>query len=243
VQVVFIDLERIFEFAISQKSVVDENTGLPVADRFVNEHRRNGRIHTAGKPANDTVVRPDRLTYLFDLFLYEACRSPIGRAFADVEEEISKNLFAQRRVRDLRMELDAIDAAFVVLHRRDNFAGGCGLLETGGKFCDVIAMAHPNVELKGKFVEQQGLAAEYLCLCMPVFTACGRFGPAAEIDGNELHPVADAQDRRIDLLVEISRNARRPSSVTLDGPPERITPFGRRSAMTSAARVKGWISQ
>ena len=84
-QVVFIKLKRVFKLAITQQAVIDENTRLPLADRLVHEHRRDGRIDAARQSANDIALGPDSLADLFDLFLNKLSRCPIAFAVANFE--------------------------------------------------------------------------------------------------------------------------------------------------------------
>ena len=69
-----------------------------------------------------------------------------------------------------------------------------------------------------------------------------RLDHAPELVREELQPVADAEHRHAELehaRVELGA----PCSNTLEGPPERITPAGRKRSAAAASRVPGWISQ
>ena len=65
---------------------------------------------------------------------------------------------------------------------------------------------------------------------------------AAELRRHGLLAVADAEHRHAGLEDRL-RRARRASSVTEAGPPERMTPLGFISLKASAADWKGTISQ
>ena len=78
----------------------------------MNKHRRHGRIDAARQTADDIAGRPDGLADLFDLFFDKLRRRPVAFAMANIEEEISQYLFAKRRMRNLRVKLDAVNAAF-----------------------------------------------------------------------------------------------------------------------------------
>src|SRR5688572_24531603 len=99
-QIVFVNLQRVFKFSITEEPVVDENAVLAFSDRLVDHRRRDSRIDAAGKPANNLVVRPDGGADLLNLVLYETGRRPIAFAFANVEEEVTKHFLTQRRVRN-----------------------------------------------------------------------------------------------------------------------------------------------
>ena len=64
-----------------------------------------------------------------------------------------KYLFAQRRVRDLRMKLDAVNTACRVFDSGDDIAGRRGCLKAVGQTGHMVAVAHPDVEFEREFVE------------------------------------------------------------------------------------------
>src|SRR5690606_14875103 len=99
--------------------------------------------------------------------------------------------------------LNAVDAALVVFDSGHDIAGGCRLVKALGKFGDVVAVAHPNVELKGHFGKQLGLTAKHLERCMAILAAFGGLAFASEIDGDKLHSVTDAQDGAIHPVIKI----------------------------------------
>src|SRR3954469_532365 len=121
-QIVAIHLERVFELAISEQSVINEDTGLSLAYGFVNEHCGYRGIDSARESADHVVIPAHGSAYCLDLFRDKAGRSPVASASADAEKEIPKYLFAKWRVADLGVELDAIDTAFRVLDSGYDFA-------------------------------------------------------------------------------------------------------------------------
>src|SRR5438046_8959193 len=104
-QIVFVDLQRVFKFAITQQPVVDEDAALPFADRFMDKHGRDRGIDAARKAADDISIRGDCLADLFDLFADETRRRPVAFAAAYIEEIITQYFLAERRVGDLWMKL------------------------------------------------------------------------------------------------------------------------------------------
>ena len=98
-----------------EQAVIDEDAGELVADRAVDQRRRDRRVHAAGESADDALVGADQLADPGDLGLDEVARRPVGRAAADLEEEVGEDLAAARRVRHLGMELHAEDRPLVVL--------------------------------------------------------------------------------------------------------------------------------
>ncbi len=152
-KVVFVDLKRVLELAKTQQAVIDEDAGLPRTDCLVYQHRRDGRIDTARQTADNIVRGADNITNLLDLFFYKLGRRPVAFAPADVEQEITKNFFAKRRVRHLWVKLDAVNATFFALYRRDNFTGRSGCLKAIRQTGDVVAVAHPDIEFERQFAE------------------------------------------------------------------------------------------
>ena len=84
-QIILIRLECILEFAKAKQSVINEYTMLPLADRFVDQDRRDGRIYPARKSADDSIVRADRFADLFDLFANKTRRRPVAFASANIK--------------------------------------------------------------------------------------------------------------------------------------------------------------
>ncbi|MCV6003741.1 hypothetical protein OFO99_30325, partial [Escherichia coli] len=79
------------------------------------------------------------------------------------------------------MKLDAINIAFGTFHCGYDVAGRGGLAKSGRQFDNVVAMAHPDIEFKRQFIEEQRFAAQHFQFGMAVFAAFGGFGAAAEI--------------------------------------------------------------
>ena len=51
-------LLNLVRLVVAQQPVVDEDAGEPVADRAMDQHRRDGRIDAARQPAHDLAAAP-----------------------------------------------------------------------------------------------------------------------------------------------------------------------------------------
>src|SRR5689334_1153288 len=126
---------------------------LAAAYRLVDKHRRDGRIDTARKTANNVARRPDRLQYLIRLFPDKLRRRPIALAVAYLKEKVPEYFFAEWRVCNFRMKLNAINAALGVLEGRRKVPGSCRRPKSIGRTRDMIAMAHPDIEFERQLVK------------------------------------------------------------------------------------------
>ena len=123
---------------------VHEDAGQLVAHRTVHQRRRHRRVHAAREPADHLRVA-HLLTDPLHRFGHEGPRSPVGPAAADAEEEVLDDLPAARGVRDLGVELDAVEGAGAGAEGRDGKVGGGGEgHEAGGRLVDVVAVRAPD---------------------------------------------------------------------------------------------------
>src|SRR5688572_15166753 len=101
---------------------------------------------------------------------------------------------ANRRVRDLGMELDGENGKRLVLDRRDGTRGSLG---EGNKIVrdgfDLVAMTHPNVKAVGDS-GQQIAGLNHLAASATEFAGRNIFHFPAQNLAGELHPIADAKD-------------------------------------------------
>ena len=136
----------------AQQPVVDEDAGQPVADRAVDDERRDGAVDAAGQPA-DRPGLADLRAHPVDLLLDDVGRGPGGRAVAGLEEEPLQEVGAEGRVHDLGVELDGVEPAGAALHRGDRRAGRLGRDgEAVRRAGDRVAVAHP-ADLGGQVAE------------------------------------------------------------------------------------------
>ena len=167
-----------------------------LADGAVQQHGGNRGVHAARKPQHDLVVS-DLLAQFADGRLDEALRRPRLCAAADAHDEIPEQLHAVGRVVDLRMELDgprrfALDAVggHVHLGRRSHDAVAVG--HAG----DRVTVRHPHLRGAGQSLHAPVVGFDYGEHRPSVFTARGGRHLAAEVLGEVLRAVADAQQRQ-----------------------------------------------
>ena len=157
--VLFERFTDLFALVLAKEAVVDEDAGELLADGAVDERGGHGGVDAAGEAENDFFVT-DLLADLRDGFGDVVAHDPVGGALADVEHEAVEHFAAFERVRHLRMELDGIEALFLVAHAGDR-AGGRGAhdLEARGKLGNLVAVAHPDLEHAVAFLGAEVLNA------------------------------------------------------------------------------------
>src|SRR5207244_4361499 len=131
----------------------------------------------------------------------EVAGGPIAAAAADAVEEVLDDLLALGRVHDLRVELEGDDLARVVAHRGNRRVLGVGKrAEAWRHLDDAVAMRHPYRQRRIDAGEDWRLVFVLLDVGMAVLALVGRRDLAAELMGEQLHAVADAEDGQ--LLLE-----------------------------------------
>src|SRR5690606_12579835 len=108
------DADDLLGLALAEKTVVHEDAGEPVADGAMADEGRDRGIDAAREPADGLLVRADLRADLCDGFLGEGGGRPGRLELGDVEEEGAEDVETARGVRDLRVELEAVDAPLVV---------------------------------------------------------------------------------------------------------------------------------
>ena len=111
-------LDHLLGLVLAQEAVVDEDAGELVADGLVHEEGGHRRVDAARERAEDAFV-PDRGPDERDLLLDHRGRRPRRRHVRDLVQEVLEDLLAMRRVHDLGVELDAIQAPLAVLEGGD----------------------------------------------------------------------------------------------------------------------------
>ena len=208
--------------------MVDEDAGQLVADRLVDQHRRDRGIDAA-RQAADHPALADLVADLGDLGRAELGHRPVAGEAADVADEIGDQLAAVGGVDHLGMELDAVEAALLVGGRREGRAVGRRRRRgsPAGMRLDLVAMAHPHLVAlarRPQAVEQRGNR--------PVISMKARpnslWSPAAtrppSCSAISLLAVADAEHRhaRLEQMLPAARGLS--SKVTEAGPPDRMMP-------------------
>ena len=205
-------LHDLLAFVEAEQAVVDEDAGELVADGLVQQCRDHRRIDAAGQ-AEDDFIAADLGADPGDGLIDVVRHVPVAAAAADVMHEAGDHFLALECVRDFRVELDGVKAAFLVGHRRDRarFAAADDL-ETGRQFADLVAMAHPDFEKAVAFrvrpvldaVEQPRMAAG-AHLGIAELALAGAFDLAAQLLRHGLHAVADAEHRHAKLENDLRR--------------------------------------
>ena len=128
-----------------QQAGVDENAGQLIADRLVQQHRRDCGIDATREAAHDLAV-PDQPADFVDRLRSELCHRPVATAAGDLMGEVAQQLGALGCVHDLGMEQHAVKPAAVVGD------GGIGRRfarrhrpEAGRQSVDPVAVAHPHL--------------------------------------------------------------------------------------------------
>ena len=136
--------DHFVRFALAHEPVVDEHAGELVADRLVDQHRRDRGIDAA-RQAADHARLADLRADAGDLLVAEGGHRPVALEAGDLEQEIGEELRAVGRVDHLRMEHRRVVAARfvggdrvgrVLRHRIDP--------ETLGQAGHAVAVAHPH---------------------------------------------------------------------------------------------------
>ena len=110
--------DDLLALVLAHEPVVDEHARELVADRAVHEQRRDARVDAPAQAADDATV-PDLRADRRDLLGDDALRAPRAVGAADVDQEALEDRLAIRRVDDLGVKLDAVDAAVDGLDRSD----------------------------------------------------------------------------------------------------------------------------
>ena len=183
---------------LAQQAVVDEDARQLVADRALQQRRRDGAVHAAGERQQHLAAADSAAAVLHGLLQIRRHRPLRGEA-ADLIQKVFQDVGAVDRVQHLGVELHAIELLLLALHRRVGAArGGADDLEPGAERADLHAVAHPIDCLFGHAVEERGVAAMGQ-LDLAVFARLGAAALAAQQVDHQLQPVADAEHRHTQL--------------------------------------------
>ena len=103
-------IDHFVRLALAQKPVVDEDAGELIADRLVNQHRRDRGIDAARQAADDPRLADLRADTL-DLLFAEPRHRPVAFEAGDLEQEIGDEFRAVGRMDHLGMEHRRVIAA------------------------------------------------------------------------------------------------------------------------------------
>jgi hypothetical protein len=193
-------------FVEAQQAVVDEDAGQLVADRAMDQGRRDARID-APRQAEDHLVGADLLADPRHRLLDVVAHHPVGLRTGDVEHETVQDVATLLRVGDLGMELDCVVAALLVGHAGDRTARRRGhQLEAGRQRGDLVAVAHPHLQHAVAFggrevldALQQARVAACAHLRVAELAMAARLDLAAELHRHREHAVADAEHRHAEF--------------------------------------------
>ncbi len=182
--------------------MVDEHAGQLVADRLVDQDRRD-RTVDAARQAADHLARSDLLADFGDLGFAIGGHRPVALQPAHAMDEVGDQLGAVGGMRDFGVELGAVELPLLVGdHREWRTVADRDDLEARREGGDLVAVAHPHlVPLadRPQPVEQRAFlgdgdegAAE---LALPFALVAG-LDPAAQLVAHHLLAVADAEDRK-----------------------------------------------
>jgi hypothetical protein len=195
-------LHHVIALVQAQQAVVDEHAGQLLADG-AREQRGDHRGIDAAREPEQHLVLAHGLADRGDRVVDDAARRPQPFTAADAAHEMLEDAPALVRVRDLGMELDAVETARLVAHRRDRRAvGGREQLEARRQRHDLVAVAHPHVQARRALlvdvvadaVEQAAGGRDAHLRVAELAPVRGLDAPA-ELCGHRLHAVADAEQR------------------------------------------------
>ena len=193
------------------------------SEHAVQEHECNGGVHTAGHEQEHLAV----LDLVLDALRNErqiALHVPSLLGTRKVDE-VFEQLHAELAVRDFWMELDAENLAFRLVAIECN---GCDFAVLGAghnlvafrKLRDLVTVAHPHRGSLRESLQKRALFIADDKVCNAVFLHLARFHVTAQLLGDELVTVADAELRhrevqyfRIVFRSVRSVNARRTATV------------------------------
>ena len=158
-----LDLVRFVE---PHDAVVDEDARQPVADRSVNQHRRDRRIDAAAEAADDAAA-PDLLADARCRLFDERGHRPVAAAAADVEGEVPKDFEAAIGVGDFGMEEQRVEPLRRRRHRRHRGVAARGRHdESRGRGGDEVAVARPDAQL-GRQLAKSGASGSMRIVARP----------------------------------------------------------------------------
>ncbi|GBE11626.1 hypothetical protein BMS3Abin12_02215 [bacterium BMS3Abin12] len=199
----------------AQQAVVHEHAGQSPADGPVQQRRHHRGVHAARERKEHRVVA-DRRAHPPDAVVDDLRRGPERAAAADLVHEAPEDARALAGMGDLGVELQPVEAAFVVGHTRERRAvGGRDDLEARRQGRDPVAVAHPYIEQSVALgarmvldVAQQARVTAHAHLGVAVLALAGGLHLPAELCGHRLHAVADTEHRYAEFKDRF-RHARR----------------------------------
>ena len=197
----------LFRLAGAHHAGVDEDAGELIAQRLVQQHRRDRDVDAA-REAADHAALADLRADARDRLAAERRHRPIAAAERDAMREVAEQRRALRRVHDLGMELHAVEAALVVGDGGEGRAfGNADDAEAFGQRLDAIAVAHPHLLARAflpKAGEQRAIVGDVEEGAAEFAMIRGR-DAAAQLRAHRLLAIADAEHRHAELEHRIGR--------------------------------------
>src|SRR5678815_376150 len=160
-------------------------------------------IHSAGQARHDAPFIAELSANTCDLILDNRFRRPITATAANRKQKVSQHLRAERRVCNLRMELNTIDAARLIFHRVQCVISKCCYMKARWHFCDMIAMTHPYVELLRQILKKTTRHVEHFQSCVAKLAIWRRGHVAAKLARKNLEPVTDTERWTVDRFEQL----------------------------------------
>jgi len=182
--------------ALAHEPVVHEDAGETLPDGPPEQGGAHGGVDTATEPEHDALAVPHPGANAPSGLVDEAAHGPVAGAARFVDEEVTQQLLAEWCVRDLGMELHAVEAPGGIGHGgygRVRRSGGHGEARRGPG--DQVAVAHPACERAG-FANafEEPIGRQRLERRTAVFLGRAAGDLAVEEVRDELVAVADAKD-------------------------------------------------
>ena len=192
--------------------MIDKDAGQLFADRFGEQDRRNGAVHTAGQGTEHFSVSDFRADFRNGV-LNKGIHAPVSGTAADFADEGVENFSALFGVDHFRMELNGIELPVRVLHGSDGtIIGVRGDRESRRGSGNVVGMGHPEDGMAGflatgllrrdircgDILQQSVMAVDDHLGVAVLADRCG-FDRAAESVGHELCTVADSENRNAEV--------------------------------------------
>ena len=170
-----VSLHYLCKFVLAQHAMINEDTGKVLADCLVEQYRTYGRVDTAGKTEDDTVIA-DLSSYLLNSALDERGCTPFLPASADVNYKVLQQLFPLQGVVNFRVELHC--------PYRLRLRCECSILDIScrcdglvicrdGRYC--VAMTHPDLRPLFETCKETVVKADCLQIGTTVLTRTGLF--------------------------------------------------------------------
>ncbi|EIT87961.1 cytosine deaminase [Parascardovia denticolens IPLA 20019] len=194
----------LFHLPLAQEAMIHENAGQLLTDGLMDQGCSHGGIHSPGQAANHLFV-----THLLanpgDLVFDDAGRIPLPGNASLIVQETLENVLPQRGVLDLRMPLDPVKFAGLVLHSSHRCAFRMG---QDGEAFRCLAYGHPMTHPGALFLRglnEDAFGVVDISLGLAILTQGGLIHVATQLVGHHLEAIANAQNRHAgieDLLID-----------------------------------------